>query len=403
MFIFLHNSRFYSVVWILFLLDRGLSFTEITALDVVFWGIIILLSLPAGIFADRFGRKKGLIGGELLVAVGIVFFVANPTVIGVFFAYIIWSTGSAFLNGPEQAFIYDYLKAQNQEERFSSVWRNAMIIMYIAWALASLVGGILGENDLGYPFFLAMISYVLAALVAFSFEEKRPETEEEITSPVILFQEAVDLTRRTRKLQILFILSSIIMCMSFVEVIFRAPLLKDYGFDESELGVIYLVIVLIAAFGAFSSGSLSQKLGKHRLYVLIPWCLVFILLVLSQTSKSTVVVALVCVFFVGLFRGLTRPVMAEILNEWVPSRIRASIITLGSGISLIFLWIFEPLSGVIAEAMSIQDTFLVLGSINVVLLIALSLLWFHSLKEIAPIDSETVPIVEAVAINGRWK
>ncbi|MHA2368537.1 MAG: MFS transporter [Candidatus Hodarchaeales archaeon] len=397
-YVFLMNSRFYGVVWILFLLDRGLTYTQITALDVAFWGIIILLSLPAGTLTDRFSRKIGMIGGQLLVAVGILIFVANPTVVGVFIAYLFWSTGSAFLNGPDQAFIYDYLKAENQEDRFPSIWRNVMIISHLAWALASLIGGFAGKEDLGYPFFLAAVCYVLAALAALSLKEKRPATDEAQPSPMTLLKEAVRITRRSTKIQILFILSSVIMCMGFIEVIFRAPLLKnEFGFDEGELGVIYFVIVIVAASGAYLSRYLTQVIGAHAAYILMAWLLAFSLLALSQPS---VYVVLPIVLAIGFFRGLQRPLMAEILNAWIPSRVRASMITLGSGVSLIFLWLFEPLSGVLAESLTIQDMFVILGSLNILLLIVLTILWFRSLKDITPVDAQPVPVVDKLVING---
>lgn len=395
------NSRFYSVVWILFLLDRGLTYTEITALDVAFWGIIILLSLPAGILTDRFSRKLGMMGGELLVAIGILLFVANPTVSGVFIAYLFWSTGSAFLNGPDQAFIYDYLKAEDQEDHFPSVWRNVTIISHMAWALASLIGGFAGKEDLGYPFFLAAICYVLAAVVALSLKEKRPEIDEEQPSPMMLLKEAVSLTRRTSKIQVLFILSSVIMCMGFIEVIFRAPLLKhEFGFDEGELGVIYLFIVLLAAVGAYFSRFLAQVIGSHAAYILVAWLLAFSLLALSQAA---VLLVLAFILFIGFIRGIQRPLMAEILNEWIPSRVRASMITLGSGFSLIFLWLFEPLSGILAESLSIQEMFLILGSINILLLLVLSVLWYRSLLEITPENAQLATIGDLTKINGRRK
>ncbi|MFW9917050.1 MAG: MFS transporter [Candidatus Thorarchaeota archaeon] len=392
------NSRFYTVVWILFLLDRGLTYTQITALDVAFWGIIIFLSLPAGILTDRFSRKMGMIGGQLLVVIGILLFVINPTVIGVFIAYLFWSTGSSFLNGPDQAFIYDYLKAENQEERFASIWSNAMIISNIALLFASVVAGYAGEEDLGYPFFLAAICYVLAAFVALSLKEKRPETDEAQNSPISLLKEAASITRRTTKIQILFILSSVIMCMGFIEVIFRAPLLQnEFGFDRIELGYIYAAIVLLSATGAYLSRYLAQIIGAHAAYILMAWLLAFSLLALSQPSLFVV---LAFILLIGFCRGLQRPLMAGILNAWIPSRVRASMITLGSGISLIFLWLFEPLSGVLAESQSIQDMFVILGLLNILLLIALTSLWFRSLKDVKPVDTQAVAIVEKIAING---
>ncbi|MFX0114483.1 MAG: hypothetical protein ACFFB3_08040, partial [Candidatus Hodarchaeota archaeon] len=57
-------------------------------------------------------------------------------------------------------------------------------------------------------------------------------------------------------------------------------------------------------------------------------------------------------------------------------------------------------SGILAESLSIQEMFVILGSINLLLLVILSLLWFRSLKEVTPVELEPVVITEKFAING---
>ncbi|MFX1511468.1 MAG: MFS transporter [Promethearchaeota archaeon] len=385
-YVFLSNCRFYSTVWILFLLDRGLSWPEITTLDVVYWGVIILLSLPVGVIMDRFGRKKGLIAGDLFIAIGLTIFVFNPTVIGVFLAYIVWSSGFACINGPNQAFLYDYLKTENMVDRFPSAWRNAIIIANLAWAFASLIGGFLAKEDLGYPFFLAIPFLALGGIFAFSFEEKRPPKEETVSSFELL-REAVSITRNTSKIQFLFILNAVVMCLTFIEVIFRAPYLEGFGFDEGDLGVIYLVLILLAAGGVYLSQLISQKISDHMSFLLISWFIALGLFSLSQASKYS---ALVIILFLAISRGVTRPLVANILNKWIPSRVRASMITLGSGISLIFLLFLEPLSGLIAETLSIREALMILSSINMVILFAFSILWIRSLKRSNTLESQKI-------------
>ncbi len=375
---FLTSCRFHSAIWILFLLDRGLSFSEITTLDVAFWSVIILVSFPVGVLTDRFGRKKGIVLGDLLISIGLLLFVFYPSVIGVLIAYLFWGSGIAFMNGPTQAFIYDYLKMENRTEQFSSVWRNSIILSHFAWAFSSMIGGFIAEYDLGYPFFVVAVFFLVAAIFATSYDEKRPE-EEETNSPMELFQEAVNITRKTPKIQIFFVLYSIITCLSFIEVIFRAPYLKDFGFDEGDIGVIYLFVILLGALGAYGSKSLSTKIGSdHITFILIGGLLGLSLFTLSQASEFS---ALALILIISLCRGGIAPLFANILNDWIPSRIRASMITLASGFSLSVLLFLEPLSGIIAESTSIQDAFIVLATINMIALLLFSMLWIRSLKK----------------------
>ncbi|MDX2432086.1 MAG: MFS transporter, partial [Bacteroides sp.] len=57
---FLKNLRFFDAFFILFLVETGVSFTQIGLLYAVREVVTNLFELPSGILADTFGRKKAL-------------------------------------------------------------------------------------------------------------------------------------------------------------------------------------------------------------------------------------------------------------------------------------------------------------------------------------------------------
>jgi MFS family permease len=58
LFQFFMSFQLWWPIWVVYLQDkRGLSLTQITALDSVFWLIIVVAQVPAGAIADRWGRK----------------------------------------------------------------------------------------------------------------------------------------------------------------------------------------------------------------------------------------------------------------------------------------------------------------------------------------------------------
>ena len=62
-------------IWVFYLNEtRGLSITEITFLDVPFWLLLIILEVPTGIVADRWGRKVSLCYGAFINAVAVLVF-----------------------------------------------------------------------------------------------------------------------------------------------------------------------------------------------------------------------------------------------------------------------------------------------------------------------------------------
>jgi MFS family permease len=60
----LFNCRFYYPVYTILFLDLGLSLGEFAALNVIWALTIVLLEVPSGALADRFGRRP------LVVAAG---------------------------------------------------------------------------------------------------------------------------------------------------------------------------------------------------------------------------------------------------------------------------------------------------------------------------------------------
>ncbi|MEM3246330.1 MAG: hypothetical protein QW078_01835, partial [Thermoplasmatales archaeon] len=57
---FLYSFLLLNPIWVLYLLRLGFNLFLITLLDVVFYVIIALGSIPTGKLADRIGRKVSL-------------------------------------------------------------------------------------------------------------------------------------------------------------------------------------------------------------------------------------------------------------------------------------------------------------------------------------------------------
>ncbi len=59
---FLKNLRFFDAFFILFLVEKGLPYTQIGILYAVREIFINIFEIPSGIIADTYGRKNSLIG-----------------------------------------------------------------------------------------------------------------------------------------------------------------------------------------------------------------------------------------------------------------------------------------------------------------------------------------------------
>src|SRR5687768_13286355 len=61
----LATSYLYVPIFMLFQAARGLTFFEQLALGGLYSGVVILVSIPTGVFADRLGRRRSMMYGAL--------------------------------------------------------------------------------------------------------------------------------------------------------------------------------------------------------------------------------------------------------------------------------------------------------------------------------------------------
>ena len=73
-------GMFFSVpVIVLFWQENGLSLTQIMILQSLFAGLMVLLEIPTGYFADIYGRKVALVIAAVLDTIAIFFYSAGIT------------------------------------------------------------------------------------------------------------------------------------------------------------------------------------------------------------------------------------------------------------------------------------------------------------------------------------
>src|SRR5262245_39570557 len=128
---FLMNFQLWWPIWVIYLQkERGLSLTQITALDVPFFLLVVLAEVPTGAIADRWGRRISLMLGSLMFSVAVFVFGIAQSYPILLLSYTAWGFGLTFQSGADTAILYDSLKAIDREDDFQKI--NSRM-----WALTS--------------------------------------------------------------------------------------------------------------------------------------------------------------------------------------------------------------------------------------------------------------------------
>ena len=140
---FLKNLRFFDAFFILFLIEKDLLFAQIGLLYAIREIVINVLEVPSGIFADKFGRKKSLVGSFVFyIASFLVFHFSNefwPFLI----AFVLFGVADSFRSGTHKGMIMDYLKINNWSEYKIDYYGHTRSWSQKGSAISSLLAGLL--------------------------------------------------------------------------------------------------------------------------------------------------------------------------------------------------------------------------------------------------------------------
>ena len=114
---FLKNLRFFDAFFILFLVEKGITFTQIGMLYAVREVVTNLFELPSGILADSFGRKRALSASFILYISSFTLFYLFQNFWFFLIAFMLFGLAEAFRSGTHKGMIMDYLKINKREEQ----------------------------------------------------------------------------------------------------------------------------------------------------------------------------------------------------------------------------------------------------------------------------------------------
>ncbi|WP_222870989.1 MFS transporter [Paenibacillus methanolicus] len=164
----------------LFWESRGMTIQMVTYTEIIFAATVVLLEVPTGMLADRWGRKQMLLLSACLYAAELLLLV---------YAHAFWHFALAILlagisrsasSGAENAFLYDCMLADGRAENFEKVLGRINALDLTAAILAALVGGWLaGTFELELHYWLSVASVLIVIVLTATLAEVRAETEDD--------------------------------------------------------------------------------------------------------------------------------------------------------------------------------------------------------------------------------
>jgi MFS family permease len=156
------NSRFYYPVLAILFLDLGLSATEYTLLNFAWAIAIVLTDVPAGVLADRVGRKPLVVAAACFMVLEMVLLGVAPRHGGMVLLAcclanrVLSGMAEGMASGADEALVFDSLAERNRSDEWPLVLDQVMRWQGVGMIVAMLVGGAVYDpgfiNRLGAAF-----------------------------------------------------------------------------------------------------------------------------------------------------------------------------------------------------------------------------------------------------------
>ena len=188
----LFNARFYYPVLAVFFLDLGLSATQYTLLNFAWALAIVAVDLPAGVLADRIGRRPLIVAAAGSMVVEMVLLCLAPRNGGTLLFLcclanrLLSGAAEGMASGADEALVFDSLAERGREKEWPRVLDQVMRWQSLGFVLAMLVGGVvydpaflnkifgthLGQGTtLRFPIYLNLLSAAATLAVALGLRE----------------------------------------------------------------------------------------------------------------------------------------------------------------------------------------------------------------------------------------
>ena len=396
------NTVAASFIWginTLFLLDAGLTNFEAFAANAFFTAGMVIFEIPTGVVADTVGRKASYLLGTLTLAASTGLYWLLWVWHAPFPAWAVVSVllglGFTFFSGAVDAWLVDALRASDYAGMLEPVFGRALVVTGIATFVGSVAGGAIAQvTNLGVPFLLRagvlllMFVFALVAMRDIGFTPDRSMGPLKATRNVLT--QSIDHGLRKASVRYVILAAPFASGVGIYAFYAMQPyLLQLYG-DRSAYSVAGLAaaVLALAEIAGGLVASRVRRLFARRTTTVIGASAASILVLVALGLTQLFWVAIVLLVVWGFVFAVAGPVRQSYLNDMIPSKQRATVLSFDSLFGSLGGVVVQPALGRAADVWGYGAS-LVLG--GVVELLGLPLL-VASRRQRDPADTAVEPV-----------
>lgn len=377
---FLKNLRFFDAFFILFLVEKGLPYTQIGILYAIREIIINLFEIPSGIIADTYGRKSSLIGSFFVYIISFyVFYLSNDFWLFMI-AFILYGIADAFRSGTHKGMIMDYLKLNNWEKQKINYYGHTRSWSQKGSAISSLIAGMIVFSSGKYQniFLYSIIPYLLNLLLIISYPKELNRSFELINlkSSIGIRLTIKSFLKIIKQPNVLKLINTSAIHTAYlravkdyiqplmVNVAFIIPIMLTFETEKKNgiiIGMIYFIIYLATSRASQISSKIAAKNKQNISYTTLLFGFIFGIICGVFYIYDLWIISLIA--FVGIYivENIRKPILTGFIADNVPNEILTSVISAQSLLRTIITATLALVFGIIADNYGIGVSFMIVS------------------------------------------
>ncbi len=338
-----------------FFLEKGLSLSEIFLLQSVFSLAVVLLEVPSGYFADRYGRAFSIKLSAPLAATAMIAYGFSDQFWQFAACELLLAVANSMLSGVDTALLVDSLKADGHgEAEYTRQARRIDCLGYLATGLAVPVSfGLVHFYGVSAAIIADGLLVAIGARYAWRLVEA-PQLSQPQEAQSISAWQAICSLARSREARWLVVLGSTLSTATYLGFWISAPYYQTLGIPVVYFGAI---LAVRSFWKAWLSHRFQQE--KHLERSMFGYALTAGMVYLAMATQQVWLVW--AVLGHDIVQALHRQPITARLNSLVDSRHRA---TVNSAVGLVQRLLFAvagPVVGLMVDKAGLGVGFTVTG------------------------------------------
>ncbi|NLO03314.1 MAG: MFS transporter [Bacteroidales bacterium] len=369
---FLRNLRFFDSFLMLFLLEKGMSYSEIGIMYATKEVVLNLFEIPSGIFADTWGRKRALAGSFMLYIISFAAFYLSESFVLFLLAFAFFGMGDAFRTGTHKGMIMDYLRMNDWSEHKTNYYGHTRAWSQRGLALSSLVAGfiVFRESNFETIFLFSIIPYLLNLLLLLSYPKelnysRQPGTHNRLIDVKYTF---INFWKMVKRPVVFALITSSAAHSAFqkslkdyiqpvmVLSIAVLPIFTSLGEKERNgifIGIIYFVIYMLTSRASSMAGLVKESALKPSAVITLLSGLLAGLLCGILYGFELWWLSLVFFTLIYLVENFRKPIMTGLVADEVSNEILTSVLSAQSQLQTVIIVILSLILGFVADIFNV--------------------------------------------------